>query len=141
MRVRTVLLVMLSGGCLLLGACEGAGDQGGAPSLTLAGTTTAATTTVESMVSQTSDAAGSAPLTPLPRVFDPRAMRDSVLRILTDSYQIEGVESVTCPPDQPVEADLEFDCTAEIDGSTRRVPITVKNDEGEYEVGYPAQAG
>ncbi|EHR51087.1 hypothetical protein SacmaDRAFT_2848 [Saccharomonospora marina XMU15] len=136
MRVRTVLLVMLSGGCLLLAACDSGGGKGARPSLTLA-ETTSSSTAVESMVSRPSDDTTSAPLTPLPRVFDPHVMRDSVLRILTDSYGIEGVESVTCPPDQPVEVGLTFECTAVVDGDTQPVPITVKNEDGEYEVGYP----
>lgn len=137
MRVRTVLLVMLSGGCLLLAACDSGGGEGATPSLTLA-ETTSSSTAVESMVSsRPSDDTTSAPLTPLPRVFDPHVMRDSVLRILTDSYGIEGVESVTCPPDQPVEVGLTFECTAVVDGDTQPVPITVKNEDGEYEVGYP----
>ncbi|NIJ12181.1 hypothetical protein FHU38_002525 [Saccharomonospora amisosensis] len=140
MRVRTVLLAMLSGGCLLLAACDSGGGKGATPSLTLAETTSSSTAAMESMVSPPPDdtnGTASAPLTPLPRVFDPEVMRDSVLRILTDSYGIEGVESVTCPPEQPVEVGLTFDCTAVVDGDTQRVPITVKNEDGEYEVGYP----
>lgn len=135
-----MLLAMLSGGGLLLGACEGGGGEGSAPSLTLPGAMTSSLPALESMSSPADDT-DSAPLTPLPRVFDPRAMQDSVRRILTDSYAIEGVETVTCPPDQPVEADLKFECTAVVDGSTRHVPITVKNDDGEYEVGYPSETG
>lgn len=80
---------------------------------------------------------GAAPVT---KVFDEAAMRRSVRSMLTDSYDLSDVTSVTCPSEQPVEAGARFDCTAVVDGEPHRVPITVRDDDGRYEVGYPEPA-
>ncbi len=80
---------------------------------------------------------GAAPVT---KVFDEASMRRSVRSMLTDSYDLSDVASVTCPSEQPVEAGARFDCTAVVDGEPHLVPITVRDDDGRYEVGYPEPA-
>lgn len=74
---------------------------------------------------------------PVVRVFDRQAMQEAVLGILTDSYQLEDVGDVRCPAGQPVETGSTFDCTVTVGGEQRRVPITVKSEQGDYEVGLP----
>jgi len=44
---------------------------------------------------------------------------------------------VTCPADQEVKAGTTFDCSLQIDGQAKTVKITVKDDDGTYEVGVP----
>ncbi|MGQ0839011.1 DUF4333 domain-containing protein [Actinokineospora sp.] len=72
------------------------------------------------------------------KVFDQQAVETGVKSILTDKYNVEGVESVSCPADQEVKKDRQFSCTATIAGEQRTVNITVRNDTGEYEVAPPA---
>ncbi|HVK21413.1 MAG TPA: DUF4333 domain-containing protein [Actinokineospora sp.] len=73
------------------------------------------------------------------KVFDQAAVEAGVKSILTDKYNIEKVESVTCPANQEVKKDLQFTCEAKIDGEVRKVNITVKTDtDGQYEVAPPA---
>lgn len=70
-------------------------------------------------------------------VFDQAAVQDGVNRILTENYG-QNVSAVSCPEDQAVEAGATFTCQATIDGQQRPVQVTVRNDDGEYEVGQPS---
>ncbi|WP_424186186.1 DUF4333 domain-containing protein [Actinokineospora sp. G85] len=71
-------------------------------------------------------------------VFDQSAVQDGVKGILTGKYSVENVESVTCPADQEVRAGNKFTCEATIGGEKRTVSITVRTDDGEYEVAPPS---
>ncbi|QFU90616.1 DUF4333 domain-containing protein [Amycolatopsis sp. YIM 10] len=72
------------------------------------------------------------------KVFDNVAMQDAVKKVLTDNYQVQGVEGVTCPESKEVKNGTGFDCEAKIGGDTKTVPIKVVNEEdGTYEVGTP----
>ena len=71
------------------------------------------------------------------KVFDNTAVQSGVQKILTENYKISGVSGVTCPADQDVKKDNTFTCTATINGKSQSVKITVKTDDGEYEVGQP----
>ncbi|MCP2257338.1 protein of unknown function (DUF4333) [Streptoalloteichus tenebrarius] len=73
----------------------------------------------------------------LKRVFDHAAVQDGVKKILTSDYKLAKVEGVTCPADQPVKTGETFDCQVKVDGKSKKVPITVRSDNGEYEVGLP----
>ncbi|MBK1782962.1 DUF4333 domain-containing protein [Prauserella cavernicola] len=143
MRVRAVLLVLMAGAVLLLGACEGGGqDPAEAPESSESAESGPSSAPGGSAAEPSEGTATSAPstttsLAPVSKVFDPGAMQASVQRILTESYRVEGLEGVTCPPDQPVEVGLTFDCTVQIAGEQKRVRITVKSEDDEYEVGYP----
>lgn len=77
------------------------------------------------------------PLTPLPRTFDETAVQDAVHKVLTESYQIEGLGVVTCPAHQRVKAGTRFFCTTTVDGERKKIPIKVRTDEGRYSVGLP----
>lgn len=70
-------------------------------------------------------------------VFDSDEMESGVQGVLTEQYQIGGVEDVTCPGGQNVEVDNSFECTAVIGGEEHSVPITVTSEDGNYEVGTP----
>ncbi|MDV6013999.1 DUF4333 domain-containing protein [Haloechinothrix sp. LS1_15] len=70
-------------------------------------------------------------------VFDHEEMETGVQGVLTEQYQIDGVDSVTCPEGQDVTVDHSFECTAVIEGEERSVPITVTSEDGNYEVGMP----
>ncbi|MFT7834751.1 DUF4333 domain-containing protein [Saccharothrix sp. BKS2] len=72
------------------------------------------------------------------KVFDSAEVQKGVVTILTDVYKISDVESATCPADQEVKPNTTFECTAKIDGEDKTVKITVKTEDGEYEVGQPA---
>ncbi|GAA1290867.1 DUF4333 domain-containing protein [Saccharothrix xinjiangensis] len=72
------------------------------------------------------------------KVFDNAEVQKGVVTILTDVYKISDVESATCPADQEVKPNTTFECTAKIDGEDKTVKITVKTEDGEYEVGQPA---
>ncbi|SHF05772.1 DUF4333 domain-containing protein [Streptoalloteichus hindustanus] len=71
------------------------------------------------------------------KVFDTAAVQDGVKKILTSEYKLAKVDGVTCPSDQRVKAGETFDCQVKVDGKSKKVTITVKSDNGEYEVGQP----
>ncbi|UJW30700.1 DUF4333 domain-containing protein [Saccharothrix sp. AJ9571] len=72
------------------------------------------------------------------KVFDNVAMQDAVRKVLTENYQVQGVEGVTCPESKEVKNGTGFDCEAKIGGATKMVPIKVVNEaDGTYEVGTP----
>ena len=70
------------------------------------------------------------------RTFDSAAVEDGVRRILVQEYGLQ-VDAVSCPPDQPVEPGARFTCTATADGEQTQVEITVRTEDGEYEVARP----
>ncbi|GAB3292988.1 DUF4333 domain-containing protein [Parasphingorhabdus pacifica] len=70
-------------------------------------------------------------------VFDTRSVELGVKQTLEDSYRISGVESVSCPAEEPVEPGHSFVCDAHISGEAKAVAVTVKDEDGIYEVGHP----
>lgn len=128
--MRTVLVV--GPACLVLLA--GCGASGG--------TTTPATQTV-TVTPDIGSATGEIPSeslassTPQAKVFDEAAVQDSVKRILTDDYKVEGIKDVTCPPKQEVKEGGTFDCAVSVGDSVKKVTITVTSAEGAYKVGAP----
>lgn len=100
-------------------------------------TTTPPATTADQGTASESTTPTTAIPTPLPQVFDHAAVQDAVYKLLTETYGLEDVGVVICPPDQPVEADTKFGCTARIDGDEKKVVITVTSDKGDYTVSYP----
>jgi hypothetical protein len=69
--------------------------------------------------------------------FDNVAVQGGVVGILKDTYKIPDVESATCPADKEVKVGATFDCTVQVGGNEKKVKITVKTADGEYEVGQP----
>lgn len=127
-----MLLVASAVALPLAGACDAGGDPPPPPAPSSSPAEPADTTVT------TTDLAGPS-TTPVPvrKLFDEKTMQREVRRLLTESYDIEGVEQVTCPPDQPVAAGTTFDCAARIAGEAKQVKITVKSEDGEYEVALP----
>lgn len=70
-------------------------------------------------------------------VFDASSVEKGVEQTLKGSYRLSGVGPVVCPSGQPVEVGSHFDCQVRIGGETKTVTVTVKTDEGVYEVGHP----
>ncbi len=56
---------------------------------------------------------------------------------MTESYGAIDVTDVSCPSGQQVETGSQFSCTLVADGAPRTVTVTVKDDQGTYEVGRP----
>lgn len=76
------------------------------------------------------------------KVFDQGALQDGVKKIVMQYDPSTEVESVTCPANQPVQAGTTFDCGLSLGGAQPRettVTVTVKDDNGTYEVGQPKQ--
>jgi hypothetical protein len=71
------------------------------------------------------------------RVFDAAVMQADVKKILTDTYQLEDVGEVVCPPNQAVMDGVTFTCSVELSGDDKTVTITVTGEDGRYEVGAP----
>jgi len=69
--------------------------------------------------------------------FDESAVNRDVQGVLTDNYKIEGVESVNCPAGQEVAVNSSFDCDVTIGGKQQKVTLTVKSEDGHYEVSQP----
>jgi Domain of unknown function (DUF4333) len=76
-------------------------------------------------------------LSPVPRIFDVTALEAGVRRVLTQSYQLTGVGEVRCPSGQAVQAGISFDCSIELNGTTKTVTLTVENSAGTYRVSQP----
>lgn len=71
------------------------------------------------------------------KVFDSSAVQDGVKSVLHDDYQLD-VTAVSCPSGQEVKAGTSFTCTATIGGQRKQVQVTVRSDDGKYEVGQPS---
>jgi hypothetical protein len=78
------------------------------------------------------------------KVFDEYALEGDrgVKKVLIGSYGMpaDQIQSVDCPADQEVRVGNKFTCTVQLDGGNPRervVDITVRSDNGEYEVGTP----
>ncbi|MBP2472688.1 hypothetical protein JOF53_001560 [Crossiella equi] len=73
----------------------------------------------------------------LKKVFDEAAVQDGVKKILTERYNVQKIEGVTCPGGQAVTQGSTFECKVKIDGKEKAVTITVKNADAVYEVSLP----
>lgn len=73
-------------------------------------------------------------------VLDQNAVQNGVKTVLSaqppKGYG-QPVSSVSCPAKQEVKAGGTFDCTAVVDGQRKTVTVTVKDSDGNYEVGQP----
>ncbi len=69
--------------------------------------------------------------------LDADSVQHGVEQTLEDSYHLGTVESVTCPKGQLVVAGRGFDCQVTLEGGNKRVSVTVQDESGTYEVGYP----
>ncbi len=78
-----------------------------------------------------------APGSLLRNVFDSRAVADGVHQILRDAYRVDGVQSVSCPADEPAEPGTRFDCRAVIGDESKTVTVAVVNSDGRFEVSRP----
>lgn len=70
-------------------------------------------------------------------VFDRTAVQNGVRGVLTTSYALTDVSTVTCPADQPVEPGASFDCVATVGGQPKTVHVQVLTVAGDYSVGMP----
>lgn len=70
------------------------------------------------------------------RVLDAGAVEEGVTRVLTDAYQ-EKVQSASCPANRELRPGNTFECVVRIDDQERTVPVTVKTEDGQYEVARP----
>ncbi|WAL63306.1 DUF4333 domain-containing protein [Amycolatopsis cynarae] len=70
-------------------------------------------------------------------VLDATAVQNGVKDML--SQYGTPADSVSCPPDQPVKAGTTFTCTATIGGQQQKVLVTVKDKDGNYQVGMAGQ--
>ena len=70
------------------------------------------------------------------KVFDTAKVEQGVTGVLTNDYKLKASD-VKCPADQAVKAGSTFNCTVTVDGAQKNVQITVKSDDGHYEVGQP----
>lgn len=74
------------------------------------------------------------------KVFDHRAMEESVRTLLAHDYRLVGVDQVSCPREQGVTEGATFDCQATVSGKPARVAITVTDADGEYQVAMPRES-
>lgn len=75
------------------------------------------------------------------KVFDEAALEgdDGVKKILVENYNVDAEEigAIDCPAEQEVKQGNTFECTVTIGDEENTVKITVKDDDGQYEVGTP----
>jgi hypothetical protein len=119
-------------GCLGVVVLSGCGSDAGSP---VVPATTQTVTYTPSSPGRPGDPAASATSTgPRAKIFDQAAVQDSVKRILTDDYKVEGITTVTCPAKQDVKEGSTFDCAVALADVVKKVTLTVTSDEGDYEV-------
>jgi Domain of unknown function (DUF4333) len=79
--------------------------------------------------------------TPAP-VFDGAALEAGVQGVLVDTFGLTGITGTQCPAEIEVKPGLQFECTFDLGGQKRSVPVVVLNPAGQYRVGYaPEDAG
>ncbi|MBP2336966.1 DUF4333 domain-containing protein [Saccharothrix coeruleofusca] len=71
------------------------------------------------------------------KVFDNTAVQNGIVQVLKDDYKIADVESASCTGEHEVKPNTTFDCTVKVGDKDKKVKITVKTADGEYEVGQP----
>jgi hypothetical protein len=71
------------------------------------------------------------------RVFVGPVLEEGVFDVLENLYHIKNIDSVHCPDDEEVRVGHKFSCVATINGVAREVIITVRSEDGEYEVSQP----
>jgi hypothetical protein len=131
--VRAVLLVV---GPVCLALLAGCGSSGGSTPPEIR---TVTVTTPD--IGSAADAPSESPTTsttPQEKVFDQAAVQDTVKRILTEDYKVDGVKDVTCPAKQEVKDASTFDCAVSVGDAVKKVTITVTGTDGAYRVGSPA---
>jgi len=120
-------------GCLGVALLAGCGSDAGSP---VVPETTQTVTYTQSSPGRPGESAASPTSTgPRAKIFDQAAVQDSVKRILTTDYKVEGITTVTCPAKQEVKEGSTFDCAVALADVVKKVTITVTSDEGDYEVG------
>ncbi|SEO80936.1 DUF4333 domain-containing protein [Amycolatopsis saalfeldensis] len=82
-----------------------------------------------------SSAVASSP--PPVRVFDAKAMSAGVTKVLSENYGLHDLGEVTCPDRQAVTDGNRFQCTVDVAGERKGVPITVTGTGGQYRVDAP----
>ncbi|WP_084792068.1 DUF4333 domain-containing protein [Actinopolyspora mortivallis] len=70
-------------------------------------------------------------------VFDADSVGTGVRQVLRDSYGVEGVESVFCPPSQPVQPGHSFTCRVMVGDENQYVRVVVRDERGTYAVQRP----
>ncbi|HVV14781.1 DUF4333 domain-containing protein [Amycolatopsis sp.] len=116
-------IVVVTAGALLLAGCGGGDGDRVTPS------TIGATSRGSSATSSSA--------TPAPRIFDAKALQDGVRQVLVQSYGLAGVSDVRCPSGQVVQTGVSFDCALQVDGAPKTVTLTVRSQDGTYQVSQP----
>ncbi|WP_336158803.1 DUF4333 domain-containing protein [Amycolatopsis sp. VC5-11] len=129
--MRAVRVLLLCG----LGMLAAAGCDSGTPPPPARTVTVTPDSPAEPGVASSSAAAPSS--SSAMRVFDSRVMATAVTRLLTTDYKLADVGAVSCPDRQPVADGSRFQCTVDIAGTTKHVPITVTGADGKYRVDPP----
>ncbi|MFD2468760.1 DUF4333 domain-containing protein [Amycolatopsis silviterrae] len=127
--MRAVRVLLLCG----LGILAAAGCDSGTPPPAVHTVTVTPSSPAQPGVAPSSAPESSAAM----RVFDSRAMASAVTRLLTTDYKMTDVGKVSCPDRQPVADGSRFQCTVDIAGTTKHVPITVTGADGKYKVDPP----
>jgi hypothetical protein len=71
------------------------------------------------------------------KIFDNTAVQNGIVKILKDEYKISDVGGATCTGENEVKPNSSFNCKVQVGGKDKQVKITVKTEDGEYEVGQP----
>jgi hypothetical protein len=71
------------------------------------------------------------------KVFDSDSVQLGVQQVLRDSDHIGNVQSVTCPPGEPVQPGETFACKVIVQGQPATVTINVQDAAGDYQVSLP----
>ncbi|SDK19249.1 protein of unknown function [Actinopolyspora mzabensis] len=70
-------------------------------------------------------------------VLEADSVQQGVRQIARDSYGVAGIESVTCPAEEPVRAGHSFTCEMRVGGVSKKVRVVIRDAKGTYAVGRP----
>lgn len=70
-------------------------------------------------------------------VLDRNNVEANVRQILNQNFGETDIQSVSCPPNQSMQAGSSFTCVVRIGENNKNVKIEVTNDRGDYQVDAP----
>ncbi|GAB3885807.1 DUF4333 domain-containing protein [Kibdelosporangium lantanae] len=69
-------------------------------------------------------------------VLDGKTVEQGVTTVLVEKYEIDASD-VRCPDNEEIKVGNMFDCSVKVSGQPKKVTLTIQDDKGTYDIGYP----
>ncbi|GAA2677228.1 MULTISPECIES: DUF4333 domain-containing protein [Actinosynnema] len=70
------------------------------------------------------------------KVLDNTSVQNGIVQVLKDDYKLDA-KSASCTGQHEVTPNTTFECDVKVGDADKKVKITIKTSDGEYEVGQP----